>query len=159
MPKQPEPPERRPSSFRLPGLRIKPGSARSARLEAGLSLAELAGGRISRTALHLIETGQTRPTLPTLLLIVERTRKPIEFFLEPGEEVLATRPFLDLGALAGIELALEQERFEDALALANQAHSATPSSTVRARALLYAGQAHVRLAHPELATPVLAEAM
>ncbi len=66
---------------RPPGLALKPGSARLARLEAGLSLADVAGGVVSRTAIHLIETGKTRPSPATLRLIAERTGRPLDYFL------------------------------------------------------------------------------
>jgi tetratricopeptide (TPR) repeat protein len=58
-----------------------------ARMEAKLSLADVAGGRISRTAIHLIEVGKMRPSLETLQLIAEKTNKPVSFFMaaEPPE--------------------------------------------------------------------------
>src|SRR5262245_9589014 len=99
-------PDRPRNRTRLPGLRIKPGSARQARIAAGLSLSELAGDRISRTALHLVETGRTRPTLPTLQLIADRTGQSLDYFLEPGqEELVAASGWADLDFTA-IELAL-----------------------------------------------------
>ncbi|MGA8921584.1 MAG: tetratricopeptide repeat protein [Candidatus Dormiibacterota bacterium] len=63
------------------GLEIKPGTARQARLEAGLSLAQVAGDQISRTAIFFVETGKARPSMETLRLIAERTGRPLEFFL------------------------------------------------------------------------------
>ena len=66
---------------RPPGLDLRPGAARQARNEAGLSLAKVAEGRVSRTAIHLIETGKARPSMATLRLIAERTGRPLDFFL------------------------------------------------------------------------------
>ncbi|MGZ6299899.1 MAG: tetratricopeptide repeat protein [Candidatus Limnocylindria bacterium] len=63
------------------GVEIKPGSARQARLEAGLSLAQVAGDQISRTAIYFVETGKAKPSMETLRLIAERTGRPLEFFL------------------------------------------------------------------------------
>jgi transcriptional regulator with XRE-family HTH domain len=63
------------------GVEIKPGSARQARLEAGLSLAQVAGDQISRTAIFFVETGKAKPSMETLRLIAERTGRPLEFFL------------------------------------------------------------------------------
>jgi tetratricopeptide (TPR) repeat protein len=133
---------------------------REARLAAGLSLAQLATGRISPTAIHLIESGQTRPTLPTLLLIAERTGRPLESFLESGEQVLASEQaiYVEAQDFSEIELALEQERFEDALSLLEQ-ELPQASGAARARAVLYAAQANVRLAQPEKAKPLVAEAL
>jgi tetratricopeptide (TPR) repeat protein len=68
---------------RLKGIEVKPGSVRQARLEAGLSLAGVAGSDLTRAAIHLIETGKSRPSMPTLELIARRTGKPLSFFLAP----------------------------------------------------------------------------
>jgi DNA-binding XRE family transcriptional regulator len=63
------------------GVDIIPGSVRAARIEAGLSLAEIAAGSgVSRVAVWYVETGKCRPSLPTLELIAERTGKTVEFF-------------------------------------------------------------------------------
>src|SRR5919108_379119 len=67
---------------RFPGFSVRPGAIRRARQEAGLSLAQVASGKISRTAIFLAETGKTRPTMPTIQLIATRTGKPIDYFLE-----------------------------------------------------------------------------
>src|SRR5206468_6838050 len=70
---------------RLPGVNLKQGVVKQARLEAGLSLAQLGKGHVTAPAIYLIETGRTRPSLPTLEHIARRTGKPLEFFLaEPG---------------------------------------------------------------------------
>src|SRR5439155_19787729 len=71
----------RPARPRLKGVEIRDGSVREARLESGLSLAQVAGREISRAAIHLIETGRSRPSMPTLELIARRTGKPLSFFL------------------------------------------------------------------------------
>jgi len=152
--------ERSQNLTRLPGLSVKPGSVRAAREAAGLSLRDLAAGRISRTALHLIETGRTRPTLPTLQLIAERTAKPIDYFLEPGQEPLLKPPAAWSGPdFTAVELALEQERFDDAIDAAEQIVAEAIAGPARARALLYAGQAYVRSARVEQAQPLVGEAL
>src|SRR3981081_3016831 len=78
---------------RLPGLKVRPGAVRQARSEAGLSLAKVARGDLSRTAIFLIETGKSNPTLPTLELIAERTGKPVDYFLD--DELPVTGPAID----------------------------------------------------------------
>ena len=70
---------------RLPGVNLKQGAVKQARLEAGLSLAQLGKGHVTAPAIYLIETARTRPSLPTLEHIARRTGKPVEYFLaDPG---------------------------------------------------------------------------
>jgi len=66
---------------RRQGVEIRAGSVEQARREARLTLAQVAGGKLTRTAIHLIEKGRTRPSMETLQLIARQTRKPIDFFL------------------------------------------------------------------------------
>ena len=70
---------------RRKGIRIREGSVRQAREEAGLSLADVAGQAVSRTAIHLIEHDRVKPSMETLQHIARRTRKPLEYFLLPAE--------------------------------------------------------------------------
>ena len=63
------------------GVEIKPGSVKQARAEAGLSLAQVAGGEISRTAIYFVETGKAKPSIETLKLIAQRTGRPLDYFL------------------------------------------------------------------------------
>src|SRR5579864_12695 len=72
---------------RRKGVAIRPGAVLIARKEAGLTLAQVAGGVVSRAAIHLVETGRSRPSFETLQMIAERTNKPIEFFLVEEESV------------------------------------------------------------------------
>ena len=68
-------PGRRPSGRRgrRHGIEIRPGTVKQARAEAGLSLAQVAGDAISRTAIYFVETGKAKPSMETLKLIAERT--------------------------------------------------------------------------------------
>src|SRR5580704_12232997 len=63
------------------GVEIKPGTVKQARAEAGLSLAQVAGDEISRTAIYFVETGKAKPSMETLKLIAERTGRPLDYFL------------------------------------------------------------------------------
>jgi tetratricopeptide (TPR) repeat protein len=63
------------------GVEIKPGTVKQARSDAGLSLAQVAGGQISRTAIYFVETGKAKPSIETLKLIAERTGRPLDYFL------------------------------------------------------------------------------
>src|SRR5450759_2475189 len=63
------------------GAEIKPGTAKQARADAGLSLAQVAGDEISRTAIYFVETGKAKPSMETLKLIALRTGRPLDYFL------------------------------------------------------------------------------
>src|SRR6202140_2785478 len=98
---------------RLPGVTIKPGSVKQARHEAGMSLAQVGKGRVTAPAIYLIETGRTRPSLPTLEHIANRTGKPVEFFLaDPAGSTDET-----LAALADLEAMGGDGRFAEGVAL------------------------------------------
>src|ERR1700730_7527030 len=60
------------------GVEIKPGTAKRARLEAGLSLGQVAGNDISRTAIYFVETGKAKPSMDTLKLIAARTGRALD---------------------------------------------------------------------------------
>ncbi len=78
------------------GISVDPERVREARLKAGLSLAELAGDDVSRTFIHFVERGKSRPSRRVLALIAHRTRKPISFFMaEPSSDA---QPSTDLAA-------------------------------------------------------------
>jgi transcriptional regulator with XRE-family HTH domain len=63
------------------GISVDPARVREARLEAGLSLAQVAKQDVSRTFVHLIETGRSRPSKRVLALIARRTGKPMSYFM------------------------------------------------------------------------------
>jgi transcriptional regulator with XRE-family HTH domain len=63
------------------GVPVDAARIREARIEAGLSLGQLAGTDVSRTMIHLVEHGRSRPSRRVLELIARRTRKPISYFL------------------------------------------------------------------------------
>jgi tetratricopeptide (TPR) repeat protein len=145
---------------RTAGLRVVPGRVLQARQEAKLSLAQVARGKVSRTAIHLIETGKSRPTLETLTLIAERTGRPLEFFVD-AEQLAALTPAVqraDPSALQVLELALAQERFQDARAQGDELLRTVTERTARARVCVLLAQACLRTASVEEALPLLAEA-
>lgn len=84
---------------RRKGIRIRKGSVRQAREEAGLSLADVAGQQVSRTAIHLIEHDKVKPSMETLQHIARRTRKPLEYFLSPDDASAVPAPQNELIAL------------------------------------------------------------
>ncbi|HEY6875137.1 MAG TPA: tetratricopeptide repeat protein [Candidatus Dormibacteraeota bacterium] len=138
---------------RLPGLAVRPGAIKQARAEAGLSLAQVASGEVSRTAIFLAETGKTRPTLPTVQLIAARTGKPVEFFLDENDAALIKR--VDIDKLRGLAAA---ERFSDLAASAKAAKIEAVEALDRAWSAYFLGQAYFRLANPHPALDELREA-
>jgi tetratricopeptide (TPR) repeat protein len=54
------------------GIHVDPAALKQARVDAGLSLAQVAGSDMTRQAVHLIETGRVRPTLRSLRIIAQR---------------------------------------------------------------------------------------
>ena len=72
------------------GITVDPDRVRQARAEAGLTLAALAGGQVSRTFIHQVEKGSARPSLAVLKLIARRTGKPIDYFRRPAKENVAS---------------------------------------------------------------------
>jgi len=70
---------------RRQGVEIRPGTVKQARLDAGLSLGDVASGVVSRTAIYFVETGKAKPSMETLRLIAQRTGRPLDHFLaEPS---------------------------------------------------------------------------
>src|SRR5690348_17034434 len=79
----------RASRLRRRGVSVRPGAIREARKTSGLTLAAIASDQFSRQAVHQVETGKARPSLPLLSLIAERTGHSLEYFLE---DPAAARP-------------------------------------------------------------------
>src|ERR1700730_17351964 len=139
---------------RLPGVTIKPGPAKQARQEAGMSLAQVGKGRVTAPAIYLIETGRTRPSLPTLEHIARRTGKPIEFFLaDPGGTTDET-----LLALADLEAMVADGRYSEAIVLGASLLDLGSSAYRLGRIRYFVGMAHLQLAQPDQAEGLLAEA-
>ena len=142
---------------RLPGVDIRPGAVKQARHEAGLSLAELAGGRVTRAAIHLIETGRSRPSMPVLEMIAERTSRPVSWFLAPGERL--NNADLELEArLSEVEALCEAQEYEHALAAAVELSGRPLPEPAEARVRYYMGRSQVRLRRPSEAQVNLARA-
>jgi tetratricopeptide (TPR) repeat protein len=129
------------------GVAVREGSVRQARLEASLSLAQVAAGQVSRTAIHLIEYGRVKPSIETLRVIARQTRKPIEYFLlypaahadqiERHKELreLETLTLVrDFPAVVKLGLTLLERRWSD---------------EDRALTRFYLGQAYCRIVEPQ----------
>jgi tetratricopeptide (TPR) repeat protein/DNA-binding XRE family transcriptional regulator len=142
------------------GVDVRPEAVRQARIEAGLSLADVAGQEVTRAAIHLIETGKSRPSMDTLALVAKRTGKPVSYFLATGSDGApprgaghrrqrsATRPpdrieHLERLVLSGDNAALK-EAAGTVLATAEDARE-------KAFAHYYLGRAQILASDPEAA--------
>jgi len=139
---------------RLPGVNLKAGSVKQARLEARLSLAQLGKGHVTAPAIYLIETGRTRPSMPTLEHIARRTGKPVEFFLaDPSGAVDETH-----AGLLQLEALCAAGRFEEAVDVGSKLLDSNPSAHRLGRIRYFLAQALLNLGRPEEARPLLAGA-
>ena len=133
---------------RLKGIEVKPGSVRQARQEAGLSLAGVAGSDLTRAAIHLIETGKSRPSMPTLELIARRTGKPLSYFLAP-EGTGGRSGSLALKRLSEVERLVETGEMAAAAELAEQLLPGTTDTWDLAQLHLWIGRCQIDLRRPE----------
>jgi tetratricopeptide (TPR) repeat protein/DNA-binding XRE family transcriptional regulator len=140
---------------RRKGIAIRDGAVREARKQAGLSLAQVADGVVSRTAILYIESGRTKPSLETLRLISKKTRMPIDYFLlDPtGGPMLNEMP----DEIFELERLTNRREFEAVVQLGS---TLLPKTTGDDAALVkfYAGQAYCRLVRPEEALKLLPDA-
>jgi tetratricopeptide (TPR) repeat protein len=131
---------------RRKGVAVRDGSVRQARLEAQLSLAQVADGQVSRTAIHLIENGRVKPSLETLRVIARQTRKPIEYFLlEPDAHPELTERQRELRELDRLTAVRD---FEAVVKFGLPLLDTWCEDEDRARIGFYVGQAYCRLVQP-----------
>ncbi|TMF43170.1 MAG: helix-turn-helix transcriptional regulator [Chloroflexi bacterium] len=136
------------------GIEIKAGSVKQARKEAGLSLAQVANGAVSRTAIYFVETGKAKPSMETLVLIAERTGRPLDYFLaQPSTLEPRSSPHT-----LEIELLMATNDLQGALATGRAllAKDLDPDTTARAQHLL--AYALLRTAQPKEAQRLAAAA-
>ncbi len=139
---------------RLPGINLRQGAVKQARSEAKLSLAQLGKDHVTAPAIYLIETGRTRPSLPTLEHIARRTGKPIEFFLaDPGGVT-------DEGhdSLSQLESLVAENRFAEAAELGARLIATASSAHRLGRIRYHTAFALLNLRRPKEAAPLLHEA-
>jgi len=113
---------------------------RKARLERGLTVAQLGGEELSRSFLTLVEGGRSRISLRALAIVAERLELPISYFVEDAEgESLAAELVLDYA-----ETELARQRPEECLRMLGEV--GVPESMrqrtgyLRGRALLDTGR-------------------
>lgn len=136
---------------RRKGVSVREGSVGEARREARLTLAQVAGDKLSRTAIHLIEKGRTRPSVETLQLIARQTRKPIEFFLNPDSPSALTERQMRLRELERLTAVRDFEAAVDLGVYLLEQGTAEDAAFIR----FYLGQAYCRLVRPAEALPHL----
>jgi tetratricopeptide (TPR) repeat protein len=137
---------------RRKGVAVRAGAVEQARREARLTLAQVAGGKFTRTAIHLIEKGRTKPSMETLQQIARQTRKPIDFFLEPDSATVLTERQEQLRELERLSAARELEKvLEMGSSLLGQQWSTEDAAVIHSSL----GQAFCRLVRPNEALPHL----
>ena len=124
------------------GVEIKPGTVKQARAEAGLSLAQVAGDEISRTAIYFVETGKAKPSMETLKLIAERTGRPLDYFLSRPSTMEARSST----STAELERLVVTGDPKGALAAGEALLSAERDPEIVARIKFQMATAHLRLA-------------
>src|SRR4029077_19227081 len=130
---------------RRKGVAVRKGAVEQARREARLTLAQVAGGKFTRTAIHLIEKGRTKPSMETLQQIARQTRKPIDFFLEPDSSATFTERQAQLRELEHLSAARELEKVVGmGNSLLKQQWSADDAAVIH----FSLGQAYCRLVRP-----------
>jgi tetratricopeptide (TPR) repeat protein len=136
------------------GVEIRPGSVKQARREAGLSLGQVAGREISRTAIYFVETGKAKPSMETLRLIAERTGRPLEFFLSLHE----APPARSMTTLSEIERLVATGDNAAAAAVGEDALGDEQDAETAARIRFLMSTAYLRLAQPVVARQLASSA-
>src|SRR5712692_7493728 len=126
------------------GVEIKPGTVKQARHDAGLSLGQVAGDVVSRTAIYFVETGKSKPSMETLKLIAERTGRPLDFFLSRP----STMESRSSTGTVEVERLLATNNLTDTLALGHAKLDTERDPEMIARLKHLLATAHLRLAQP-----------
>jgi tetratricopeptide (TPR) repeat protein len=135
------------------GVEIRPGTVKQARVDAGLSLGQIARGDISRTAIYFVETGKARPSMETLRLIADRTGRPLDYFLaEPASAPVTPAVLAELEHLMSVG--------DNLAAAAKSEHllGQRLDAESEARVKLIAALAYLRLAQPTAGRPYVTAA-
>lgn len=135
------------------GIEVRPEAVRQARLEAGLSLAQVAEGEVTRAAIHLVETGRMRPSMRTLQLIARKTQQPMSYFLPQGQASEALRASRD-----ELERLTLTEDFASAVELGERLLTQELPPGVDADVRYFLGSAYARLHDGQRALDLLSAA-
>ena len=107
-----------------------------------MTLSQLAGAELSRQAIYLVETGKSKPSMPTLELIATRTGKAVSYFLSPargGQPAMLDERVLELQRLC------VQQQFQGAVELGEKILADSLPPSVAAQVNHYLGQALAKL--------------
>ncbi len=111
-------------------------------------------GCVTAPAIYLIETGRTRPSLPTLEHIARKTGKSVEFFLaDQSGNTDETKT-----GLIELEARVAEGRHEEAIALGEQLMNLGTSAHRLGQLRYLLGQAHLQLGRPDKAAALLRDA-
>jgi tetratricopeptide (TPR) repeat protein len=123
-------------------------------MEAGLSLAKVGKGCVTAPAVYLIETGRTRPSLPTLEHIARRLGKSVEFFLaDQSSGADETRT-----GLIELEVLVAEGRHQEAIAHGEELLNLSSSAHRLGQLRFLLAQSHLALSQPDKAASLLREA-
>ena len=111
-------------------------------------------GLVTAPAIYLIETGRTRPSLPTLEHIARKTGKTVEFFLaDQSGNTDETKT-----GLIELEARVAEGRFEEAIVLGEQLLNLSSSAHRLGQLRYLLAQSHLYLGRPDKAASLLREA-
>lgn len=127
------------------GVEVRPGSVKQARRDAGLSLGQVAGKDISRTAIYFVETGKAKPSIETLQLIATRTGRPLDYFLIHGAQAGPAGPAADT---MEIDRLLASGENAAVVSAGESALENDPDAETAARIKFLVSTAQLRLAQP-----------
>lgn len=119
-----------------------------------MSLAQVGKGQVTAPAIFLIETGRTRPSLPTLEHIARRTGKPVEFFLADPSGVRDETH----DGIVELERMLLDGRQSEAVEFGQRLLSLGTSAHRLGHIRYQIAQAYLALGKPELAYDLLQQA-
>ncbi|HEX6509517.1 MAG TPA: tetratricopeptide repeat protein [Chloroflexota bacterium] len=126
---------------------------RAARLERGMTLAQLGGEDLSKSFLSLVESGRSRISLRALGIVAQQLELPLSYFLDglPGSGTEGSELALDRA-----EAALLRQDASECLRILD---GSTIRDAHRARALWLRGWALIVAEKPREAVPVLQEGL
>jgi len=134
------------------GIEVDLAALRQARLDAGLSLAQVAGSDLTRQAVHLIESGKVRPTARSLRTIARRLGVP------ESALVAAPGPESDQRVIGDLEQLSQRQEHALVAQQAGRLIALGGSDERLAFAHHHAGKATYELGQPADAIPYLREA-
>lgn len=126
---------------------------RAARLERGMSLADVGGKELTRSFLSLVELGRSRISLRALAIVADRLELPIGYFLDSTSGVSDTLTELTLDRA---EAALSREEPEECLRILSEVAA---SEWLQPRVLLLRGRALIDAGRAREAVGVLEEGL